>query len=178
MSSELFVDDPESVDGLVDVMEEYEEKGAPDPNLFRVLGHHPTIATSFGDHWNETFYDGVVDHQLKELVRVKISKLHGCSYCGTVGSNKARQEGLTDERIQALEDYEDSPLFSNREKTALTFAKRFLTDDHSYDELRAEFTREETIELMWLVGLCDGLGKVVSELGISTCRVPLDDLVE
>lgn len=171
-----YLDDPSEVDGLLDLLESYEEKGAPDPNLFRALGKRPKIAETFADHWDATFYEGIVDHGLKEIVRLRISYLNGCSYCGSIGSNPAKEQGLAEKKVAELDRYETEGSFTEREKTALRFADEFHENDHDYESLTDHFTDEEIIELVWLIGLCDGLGKVVSKTDLSACRIPVKEL--
>lgn len=57
-----------------------EERGAPDPNFFRVMGHVPELCTRMYDLWTESFNRGSVDHRLKELVRIKMSRYVSCQY--------------------------------------------------------------------------------------------------
>lgn len=57
-----------------------EERGAPDPNFFRMMAHRPELCKKFYDLWVENFNRGVLDHRLKEIVRVKMSRNVSCIY--------------------------------------------------------------------------------------------------
>ena len=57
-----------------------QERGAPDPNFFRIMGHRPELCKKFYDFWIESFNRGVLDHRLKELIRVKMSWNVSCIY--------------------------------------------------------------------------------------------------
>ncbi|MFQ5913315.1 MAG: hypothetical protein ACE5JS_09040 [Nitrospinota bacterium] len=57
-----------------------EERGAPDPNYFRMMGHAPELAKGFYKVWVESFNGGKVDHKLKEVIRVMMSRYVDCSY--------------------------------------------------------------------------------------------------
>lgn len=57
-----------------------EERGAPDPNFFRVMGHRPELCKKFYDFWIESFNRGLLDHKLKEIIRVKMSRHVSCIY--------------------------------------------------------------------------------------------------
>lgn len=81
-----------------------------------------------------------------------------------------RREGITEELVAALADYERGP-FSAREKVALRFADRMYTDHHAVDDalwadLRAEFAEPELLELSWVIAEFIALGKVIHVLGI------------
>lgn len=81
-----------------------------------------------------------------------------------------RREGITEELVAALADYESGP-FSAREKAALRYADRLFFDHHRVDdalwsELSDLFTEEERLELTWALSEFIGLGKVMYVLGV------------
>jgi hypothetical protein len=55
-------------------------RGAPNPTLLRILARHPLALNAFYSGWQDTFYRGVVDHRLKELMRVRMARLRACGY--------------------------------------------------------------------------------------------------
>lgn len=55
-------------------------RGAPNPTLLRILARHPLALRAFYSGWQETFYGGIVEHPLKELMRVRMARLRTCSY--------------------------------------------------------------------------------------------------
>lgn len=58
-----------------------EERGAPNPTLLRILARDPESMSIFYDAWNRSFYDSeLVDHGLKEIVRVRMARVRGCGY--------------------------------------------------------------------------------------------------
>ncbi|PYM48202.1 MAG: hypothetical protein DME16_11380 [Candidatus Rokuibacteriota bacterium] len=81
-----------------------------------------------------------------------------------------RREGITEELVAALADYERGP-FSTREKAALRYADRLFFDHHGVDDalwdaLGDVFTEEERLELTWVLSEFIGLGKVMYVLGV------------
>jgi alkylhydroperoxidase family enzyme len=56
------------------------EERAPDPGFFAVMGHAPEIAEAVYAFWMDVFTTGTLDHRLKEIVRVNLSRLAGCHY--------------------------------------------------------------------------------------------------
>ena len=68
--------------------------------------------------------------------------------------------------------FEASDLFSEKEKIALTYAKKFKTsvseidNDDVYSSLKKTFTDEEIIELGMLCAQTDGVGKFAKSLNI------------
>jgi len=57
-----------------------EERGAPDPNFFRMMAHRPELCKKFYDFWIESFNRGLLDHGLKEKIRVVMSWNVSCIY--------------------------------------------------------------------------------------------------
>jgi len=81
-----------------------------------------------------------------------------------------RREGITEELVAALGDYERGP-FSDREKAALRYADQLYLDHHAvdsarWDELRWHFSEDELLELTWVLAEFIALGKVIYVLGI------------
>ena len=56
------------------------KRGAPNPTLLRILARHPVALKAFYSGWQDTFYRGVVEHPLKELMRVRMARLRNCGY--------------------------------------------------------------------------------------------------
>jgi alkylhydroperoxidase family enzyme len=88
----------------------------------------------------------------------------------TVRYAGARQAGLTEERIAALEHVESGP-FTPRERAAIRFAEVMAVDhrradDAFFGELRRHFTDAEIVELGVSIALNLGLGRFNAMLGI------------
>ena len=54
--------------------------GAPRPETQAVRFHVPAVAKAFMRTWKSIFREGIVDHPLKELCRVYVSKTIDCDY--------------------------------------------------------------------------------------------------
>ena len=55
-------------------------EGTPRPESQAVRAHVPEVIRAFSQAWELTFRNGVVDHALKELCRVYVSKSIDCQY--------------------------------------------------------------------------------------------------
>lgn len=53
---------------------------APDPAFHAMLGHSPEISRTMYIAWGTAFNTGVVDHKLKEIIRVQLSRMADCNY--------------------------------------------------------------------------------------------------
>ena len=53
---------------------------APDPAFHAMMGHNPELSKSMYIAWGTVFQTGKVDHKLKEIIRVKLSRAVDCNY--------------------------------------------------------------------------------------------------
>lgn len=56
------------------------EERAPDPGFFGMMGHNPEIAAAVHQFWMSTFKAGSISQELKEVVRVRLSRAAECPY--------------------------------------------------------------------------------------------------
>ena len=68
--------DPE----LVEELERSRRYGTPRPETQAIRSHVPAVAKAFSRAWERIFRQGVVEHSLKELCRVYVSKTIDCHY--------------------------------------------------------------------------------------------------
>lgn len=84
----------------------------------------------------------------------------------------ARQQGLTEDRIQQMLISYDTDDFSPRERVVLHFAEQLTLNprevtDETYDELRKHLSEGEIVELGVFAGLCIGFDSLISTWGLS-----------
>ncbi|MDE0332875.1 MAG: hypothetical protein OXL41_13535 [Nitrospinae bacterium] len=53
---------------------------APDPAFHAMQGHNEDLAKSMYLAWGTVFNTGVIDHKLKEIIRVQLSRRAFCNY--------------------------------------------------------------------------------------------------
>jgi hypothetical protein len=61
-------------------IEEAERVGTPRPEIQRIRAHVPAVIRSFVYTWRSVFKGGVVDHELKELLRLRVATSLECAY--------------------------------------------------------------------------------------------------
>jgi alkylhydroperoxidase family enzyme len=155
------------------LIETARSNGAPDPLCAQIYARSEA-GRNWLRMWNELLNGGILPIPLKELVRLRISMKHLCGYCSTVRSNVAKAQGLTEEKIAQIKDFETSEMFTARERAALRFAGLFKSGDEAidsdrvYDDLKMHFSEEEIIELALLCAETDGVGKFARSLQIRT----------
>src|ERR1700721_3994352 len=69
-------------------------EGTPRPESQAIRAHVPATFWSFANTWEAVFRNGVMDHSIKELCRVYVSRSVKCEYCGNQRSVKSAKQGL------------------------------------------------------------------------------------
>ncbi len=70
------IEDPE----IQAFIEEAETTGTPRPEIQLIRAHVPGVIKSFVFTWNSVFKGGIVDHELKELLRLRVARSLDCEY--------------------------------------------------------------------------------------------------
>ncbi len=167
-----YIKEDEQSDEVKELIAQSESRGAPDPRVVSILVRNSKVGVAWVKYWNSLLYDGLLPHTLKELCRIKISVAHRCGYCSTVRSKVAQSEGLAEDKVAELLNFETSENFTDREKAAIRYATLFKTGDDGvdsdqvYDDLRVHFSEEEIIELGLFCAETDGAGKFVRSLQV------------
>jgi AhpD family alkylhydroperoxidase len=71
---------------------------------------------------------------LSALLNRRVAWWNRCEYCQDVHAAKASRFGISTEKIEALNDYANSPLFSDAEKAALEYADAITDTDRDVDD--------------------------------------------
>jgi alkylhydroperoxidase family enzyme len=141
-------------------MERCAREGTPRPESSAVRAHVPAAFWFFANAWNDLFRNGVLDHALKELCRVYISRSVKCEYCGNQRSEKGRGLGLVEGQYDELLNFEDSPTYTERQKAALAYAEAITwhldTDDAFWERLYQHYNEPELVELGCFIALTMG----------------------
>src|SRR5215475_168181 len=133
-------------------MRRCEREGTPRPESTAVRAHVPAAFWFFANSWRDLFRNGVLDHAIKELCRLYVSRSVQCEYCGNQRSVKATTSGaLIEDHVKDLINFESSTKYDERQKAALSYAEaiawRTETDDAFWDRLHRHFTEPELVEL-------------------------------
>jgi AhpD family alkylhydroperoxidase len=98
-----------------------------------------------------------LEQSLIELVKTRASQINGCAYCINMHTQDARKHGETEQRLYLLNAWQESPVYTDRERAALawTDAVTRISETHAPDDVyqlvRAQFSEAETVNLTMLV---------------------------
>jgi AhpD family alkylhydroperoxidase len=98
-----------------------------------------------------------LEQSLIELVKTRASQINGCAFCINMHTQDARKHGETEQRLYLLNAWREAPVYTERERAALawTDALTLISETHApddvYQEVRAQFSEAETVNLTMLI---------------------------
>lgn len=136
-----------------------------DATFVQVAGLAPELFAWYGEFYRRVFHGGRVPLRIKELVRLRLSTVHGCAFCNKGNRLDALQAGLSEAQVRAIDDPE-APLWAADERAALRLAGQMaLTnpagqlDAALHRELRAHFDDAQIFELGMTMAVLTGMAK-------------------
>ena len=102
----------------------------------------------------ETYLAGCgLEHSLLHLIKMRASQINGCANCLHMHSSDARAAGESEVRLYLLDAWEESALYSPRERAALAWTKALtnIRDGHApdavFEHARSQFSEKELTDL-------------------------------
>ena len=148
------------------------------PNDALVMARHPALTKAMWGLVAAVYGPGQVDNGLKRLVGEAASKAAGCFYCSAHAAHGAREQGVAQDKIDAVWSFEDSPLFSDAERAAINLAMKAgvvpnETTDADFDRLKAHFSEDEITEIVAVIAMFGFLNRWNSTLNTALEPVPM-----
>ena len=129
------------------------------PNSVLTMQRKPKLVQAFAQ-LNAAVMDpdGEVDLGFRRLVGHVASKAAGCLYCQAHTLLGAKNFGIDEARLAAIWNYNDSPLFSEKERLALDFALAAASQpnavtDAQFETLRRHWSEGQVVELLGVVAM-------------------------
>jgi alkylhydroperoxidase family enzyme len=166
------IDDPE----VLAALDRARRVGTPRPESQAIRANVPAVIKTFTHAWMDTFVNGVLEHELKELCRVYVTKTVQCGYCAAQRSEDA---AVSEDKYDDLLDYASSGTYTEREKAALAYTDAIAWDaalatDEVWERLHRHFTAPELTELGFFIGLTLGQQRWLKTLDLSHGEVMAD----
>ena len=112
-----------------------------------------------------------LEASLLGLVRLRVSLMNGCEYCIHLHTAELKKLNETEERVGGLESWRGSEAYTKRERAALAWSEA-VTDiqeghapDVVYDEVRAQFSEVETVNLTLVITTINAWNRIAISLG-------------
>jgi AhpD family alkylhydroperoxidase len=112
------------------------------------------------------------DPTITELVKLRVSQINGCANCINMHVVEAREQGVSQQRIDLLPAWREAPFYSDRERAALGWSEALtrLSEgrgrERAYDALKAHFTEEEQIKLTLTINVINGWNRIAVGFGL------------
>ena len=129
------------------------------PNSLLTMQRRPKIVKGFGELTKAVMDpDGEVDLGFKRLVAHFASRAAGCQYCEAHSLVAARIHGISDEKLAAVWEYAESPLYTEAERVALDYALAAgavpnAVDDALMQRMKAHWSEDQIVEILGAVCL-------------------------
>jgi len=141
-----------------------------DGTIIEVMAHQPDIMRwYFEEFYGGVFYNKLpgmkVDVRSKELLRIKLSKQHGCRLCNRSNTLDALAAGITEEMIDAIND-PAAAVWNDKDRAVIALADEMALqnmDGHLsqdlYARLRAHYDDAQIVELGFVAAILTGIAK-------------------
>jgi uncharacterized peroxidase-related enzyme len=146
------------------------------PNSMLIMQRKPKIAKAFGA-LSQAVNDpeGKVPNNFKRLIGHVASRSAGCQYCMAHTAEGAHKQGIDDAKLDAVWDYQTSPLFTPAERAALDLAVAAgsvpnAVTDEMFVALKKDWTEEQIVEIVAVVAIFGFLNR-----WNDTMATPLED---
>ena len=117
-----------------------------------------------------------------EIIEI-VSQLNGCRFCVDINSATLLKRGVPTDKVDALNAWQESGLFSERERVALEYAEAVTLRSDAIDEdlmnrLKKQFDEDAVIELTALIAFQNLSSKFNSALEVPPqgfCQIPQNE---
>lgn len=149
------------------------------PASILTMHRQPGLAEAFGALFQAAVSESeLLPLDLKWLVAHAASRGAACTYCQADTASNGAHTGLDPRKLDAVWEFETSPMYSGAERSALrvAFASGMVpnaVDDDMFDDLARHFTEEEILELVGVLSVFGFLNRWNSTLQTELDAVPL-----
>lgn len=139
----------------------------------RMYAHIPRLLNAYGRLEQAESKLDILSPRHRALAELKAATTVRCEYCIDLGSQIARQWGITDEELLALADYPDAACFSAVDKLILEYATAISrtpveVGDELFEALRAHFHTAQLVGLTHVITLGNLRARFNLALGIGS----------
>ncbi|ASN07250.1 carboxymuconolactone decarboxylase family protein [Virgibacillus necropolis] len=112
-----------------------------------------------------------IDRKLRELIKIRVSQINGCSYCTNMHTKEAKKLKVTDEQINLLNAWEATNIYSEKEKAALQLAENMTlisekgVNDELYNRVREHYDEKGYIDLVMIINQINTWNRLSISMG-------------
>ena len=140
-------------------------------DLYRMLLHSPPVAEGWLALMTAILSQTLLPGALRELIIIRIAHLNGASYEAAHHIPIALREGVTQEQVAALADWERAAdLYDDKERGALTLTDRMTrqikVEDSVWSSVRTSWSEREIVELIATIASYNMVSRFLEALEI------------
>jgi len=142
-----------------------------------VMAYKPDMLKAMLGLVQSVYQPGSIPLDLKKLIAVMTSSAAGCQYCEAHTQYGAMKEGIAAEKLAAIWEYENSPLFNDAERAALDVARAAAftpnqTTDHQIAKMREFYSDEQIVEIVGVIAMFGFLNRWNSTMATDLEQTP------
>ena len=146
------------------------ERGGVVGNIFRTLAHTPNLLSRFLALGGELRNGTALDPKLRELALLTVGRLADAQYEFVHHWNLARRVGVPREKLEALTDWEKSPVFTDEDRAVIRYAVEATANvrvaDSTWNGLKQFLDTRRMMELVQNVAFYNMVVRVLVPLGV------------
>jgi len=129
------------------------------PNSLLTMQRMPEMVRGFGELTNAVMDpDGAVDLGFMRLIAHFASRAAGCQYCEAHSLVAAKIHGIEQDKLDAIWDFQSSPLYSEAERVALNFALAAGAvpngvNDEIMSQMKEHWSEDQIVQILGAVCL-------------------------
>ena len=159
---------PEAYREIYDRMQR--ERGNPTPHVFLALANMPNLLEPLLAFTREMRQGSVLDARLRELGIMMTARAANSGYEFDHHWNHALRAGVRPEQLEAIDDFETSPLFDRRERAVMRYAREATTrievTDATWGALTEALPLREAMDLVMAVAWYNAVARINGPLEI------------
>lgn len=150
---------PDHAPELKEMFADYAKRGAYIPNSMLIMQRKPKLALALTQLHSEIFDPhGEIDPGFKRLIAFVCSRSAGCQYCMAHQVGGSFRLGVSEEKFDAIWDYQTSPLYNDAERAALDVAVAAgcvpnAVTDEMFDEMKKHWNEAQIVEIVTTIAI-------------------------
>ena len=150
------------------------------PNSLLTMQRVPGMVKGFGELTKAVMDpNGAVDLGFMRLVAHFASRAAGCQYCEAHSLIAAEIHGISPEKLEAVWEYRESPLYSEAERVALDFALAAGSVPNAVDaelmaRMKEHWNEEQIVQILGAVSLYGFLNRWNDSMATDLEEAPVD----
>jgi AhpD family alkylhydroperoxidase len=139
----------------------------------RMYAHIPRLLNAYGRLEQAESKLDILTPRVRALAELKSATTVRCEYCIDLGSQIAREWGITDEELRSMADFRNATCFSDIDRLVLEYATAISrtpveVTDELFEALRAHFDTAQLVGLTHVITLGNLRARFNIALGIGS----------